>query len=58
MYIFNMVRNLMIMHTEVLRDVWIYVNTEMASDNYVEPAPTACRSVILRQLFEELKSPV
>jgi hypothetical protein len=44
--------------TQVLGDVQAYVNAAVASDSYVEPAPTASRSIIYRQLFEELKSPV
>jgi len=30
----------------------------MASANYVEPAPTASKSIIYSQLFDDLKSPV
>jgi len=41
-----------------LGDVLAYVNSAMPSDIYVDPAPTASRSIIYRQLFEELKSPV
>jgi len=48
----------MLIDTEALSDFQIYVNAEMASENYVEPARTACRSVTYRQLFEELKSPM
>ena len=46
------------MYTETLGDVQAYVNAAMASDSYVERAPTSSRSIIYRQLFEELKSPV
>ena len=46
------------MYTEALGDVHSYVNAAMASCNYDEPAPTASRSIIYRQLFDELKSPV
>ena len=42
----------------VLSDIQAYVNATMASSNYVEPAPTASKSVTYSQLFEELKSPV
>ena len=46
------------MYTEALGYVQAYVNDAMASDSYIEPAPTASRSIIYRQLFEELKLPV
>ena len=46
------------MYTEAMDDVHAYVNAAMACCNYVEPAPTASKSIIYRQLFEELKSPV
>ena len=52
-----MIRNQMLMYTEALGDVQDYVNVAMASDNYVERAPTASRSVTYRQLFE-LKLPM
>ena len=42
------------MYIEALNDAQSYVNAAMASDNYVEPAPTAS-PYIYRQLFEELK---
>jgi len=54
-YIFYMVKNQLFMYIEALVDVHAYVNTTMASCNYIEPAPT---SSIYRQLFDELKSPV
>ena len=50
-----MVKNQLFMYIEALVDVHAYVNTTMASCNYIEPAPT---SSIYRQLFDELKSPV
>ena len=53
-----MITNKLLMYTEALSDVQAYVHAAMASENYVEPAPTASISVIYRQLFEELKSPV
>jgi len=46
------------MHTEALTDVHAYVNTTMASCNYIEPAPTASKSIIYIQLFDKLKPPV
>jgi len=58
LYIFYMIRNQLLMYTEELSDVQSYVNAAMASDNYVEPAPTVSPYIIYRQLFEELKSPV
>jgi len=57
LYMFYMVRNQLLMYTEALGDVHSYVTAAMASDNYVEPAPTAYISVVYRQLYEELKSP-
>jgi len=48
----------MLTYTEALSEVQAYINAAMASENYVEPAPTASKSVIYRQLFEELKPPV
>jgi len=53
-----MVRNQLLMHKEAFYDVQFNVNAAMDADSYVEPAPTASRSIIYRQLFEELKSPV
>jgi len=53
-----MVTNQLFMYTEALVDFHAYVNTTMASCNYIEPAPTASKSIIYRQLFDELKSPV
>ena len=46
------------MYTEALGDVRAYVNTTMASCDYIEPPLTASKSIIYRQLFDELKSPV
>ena len=57
MYIFYMVTNHLLMNTAAMGDVHAYVNAGMASDNYVEPAPPASRSIIYSQLFE-LRSPV
>jgi hypothetical protein len=53
-----MVRKQLLMYTEALSDVQSYVNAAMASDSYVEPTPTASKSTIYRQIFEELKTPV
>jgi hypothetical protein len=53
-----MITNQLIVYTEAMGDVQAYVNAAMASDSYVEPAPTSSKSIIYRQLFEELKSPV
>jgi hypothetical protein len=58
LYVFYIITIQLLMNTEALSDVQAYVNAAMASDNYVEPAPTASRSIIYRQLFEELKLPV
>ena len=53
-----MITNQLFMYTVALGDVKAYVNAAMTSANYVEPAPTASKSIICSQLFEELKSPV
>ena len=45
------------MYTEELGDVHAYVNTTMAFFNYIEPPSTAPKSIIYRQLFDDLKSP-
>jgi len=59
LYIFYMIMNQLLMYTEeALGDVHVYVNVAMVSSNYVEPAPTSSKSIIYRQLFDELKSPV
>jgi hypothetical protein len=57
-YILYMIPNQLFMYTEALADVHAFVNLSMASCNYVEPTPTASKSIIYRQLFDELKSPV
>ena len=46
------------MYTEAVGDVHTYVNTTIASCNYIEPTPTASKSIIYGQLFDELNSPV
>ena len=46
------------MYTEALVDVHAYVNAAMASGSYIEPTPKSSESIIYRQLFDELKSPV
>ena len=55
--IFYVVTNQLPMYTAALGDIHAYVNAAMASDNYVEPALIASRSINCSQLFEELKSP-
>jgi len=57
-YIFYMIKNQLLMCTEALGDFQAYVNAGMASGNYVEPTPTASKSIIYSQPFEELKSPL
>ena len=57
-YILHMITNTLFMHTEALGDVHACVNAALASYNYVEPTPTASKSIIYRQLLDELKSPV
>jgi len=44
--------------TEAMGDIHAYVNTQMTSCNYVEPHITSFKSIIYRQLFDVLKSPV
>ena len=51
LYIFYMIKNQLFMYTDALSDVQAYINAAMASETYVEPAPTASRSIIYRQLF-------
>jgi len=46
------------MFTEATGDVHTYVNTQMTSFEYVEPHITSFKSIIYRQLFDEMKSPV
>ena len=46
--------NQLLICTEALGDVHAYVNTTMTSCNYIEPAPNASKSIIYRQLFDEL----
>ena len=55
-YIFHMITNQLYMYAEALSEVQAYVNTKMASCNYIEPAANASKSIIYRQLFDELKS--
>ena len=57
-YIFHMITNHLFMYTEALGNVHAYVNAAMASCNYVQPTPTSSKSIIYRQLFDELKSHV
>jgi hypothetical protein len=56
--IFHKITNQLSMYSEALGDVQAYVNTTMASCDYIEPPPTASKSIIYRQLFDELESPV
>ena len=51
MYIFYMITNQLILHTEALGDVQAYVG-------YVERVPTSFKSIIYRQVFEQIKSPM
>jgi hypothetical protein len=57
-YIFHMITSQLFMYTEALGDVHAYVNAAIASCNYIEPTPTSSESIIYRQLFDELQSPV
>ena len=57
-HIFYKITNQLIVYTEALGDVQAYFNAAMASDSYVEPFPTSSKSIIYRQLFNELNSPV
>ena len=53
-----MITNQFFIYTEALGDVHAYVIAAMASWNYVEPTAIASKSIIYRQLFDNLKSPV
>jgi len=53
-----MITDQLVVYNEALSDVEDYVNAAMALENNVEPDPTAFKSDIYRELFEELKSPV
>ena len=46
LYTFYMIRNQLRLYIEALSDVQSYVKVTMASDNYVEPSPTAHKSII------------
>ena len=56
-YIFYMITNQLFMYTEALGDIHAHVKAAMASCNCVEATHTASKSIIYRQLFDELKSP-
>ena len=53
-----MITNQLIVYTEALGDLQAYLYASMASHGYVDPAPTSSKSIIYRQLFVELKSPI
>jgi len=57
-YILHIIMNQLSMYTEALGDVHAYVNTTITSCNYIEPTPSASKSINYRQVFDELKSPV
>ena len=49
--IFHMITNQFFIYTEALGDVHAYVNTTMASCNYIEPGPNASKSIITDSRF-------
>ena len=55
-HILHIMVNQLTMFTEAMGDVHAYVNTQMTSCDYVEPHITSFKSIIYRQLFDELKS--
>jgi hypothetical protein len=55
-YILFMVRNKLIRYTEALHDVMTYITSALYSTTYVEPSPTANKTILYYQLYEELKS--
>ena len=57
-YILHIITYQLYMYTETFADVHAYVNTTMTSCGFIEPGPNASKSIIYRQLFDELKSPV
>jgi len=52
----HIVQNQLTSFTLALPDVMIYVIAALSSDTYIEPAPTASKSILYPQLFEELKT--
>jgi hypothetical protein len=57
-YIFHVITNQLKMFNEGLCDVRAYVHTAMASCDFIEPHVTFFKSIIHRQLYDELKSPM
>ena len=57
-YILYMITKHLLMYTVALSNVHAYINAAIASCNNVELAPIESKSIIHRQLYEELKSPV
>jgi hypothetical protein len=57
-YILHIITNQLNIYTEALRDVRADVIAAMASCDYIEPPITTSKSIIYRQLFDELKSPM
>jgi len=55
-YIFHMIVNQLNMFTEGLCDVHAYVHSAMASCDFIEPVTS--KSIIYRQLFDDLKLPM
>jgi hypothetical protein len=55
-FIFFMVHNQLLSYTEALSDLMTYVSSALQSSTYVEPSPTANKSILYYQMFEELKS--
>ena len=57
-YILHIITNQLYMYIEAFADFHACVNTTMTSCDYIERPLTASKSIIYRQLFDELKSPV
>ena len=57
-YILHKITKQLNIYTEALLDIRAYVNAAMASCDYIVLPITTSKSIIYRQLFEELKSPM
>ena len=57
-YILHIITNQLYMYTDAFADVHAYVNSAMTSCDFIEPRLPASKSIIYRQLFDELKSPM
>ena len=57
-YILHIITNQLNMYTEALGDFHAYVNTTMISCDFIEPPNPTSKSIVYRQLFDEIKSPM